>query len=237
MRTGPGCIGGTCWASGALWHRLRRRADRAAAALPSSLRRSATRGIRASPCPRHAPAPAGAWDRARSARPRARNMQVYGILDAHADFLLARARNRITSRLARRATSPASRAPARGRPAPYPARVAQETPARQPGRPYPPAAAAESFWPAQATVLAAIALQLLLPRATRRGTAVAAAGARGRAADRPLARDPAPARARAHGAPPRRAHDHGDRERRQHLLAGRADATCSCATTSPTVAS
>jgi uncharacterized membrane protein len=40
--------------------------------------------------------------------------------------------------------------------------VAQETPA-QPGRPYPPAPAAESFWPAQATVLAAIALQLLLP--------------------------------------------------------------------------
>jgi uncharacterized membrane protein len=34
---------------------------------------------------------------------------------------------------------------------------------RPPGRPYPPAAAAESFWPAQLTVLAAIALQLLLP--------------------------------------------------------------------------
>jgi hypothetical protein len=33
----------------------------------------------------------------------------------------------------------------------------------QPGRPYPPPAATEPFWPAQATVLAAIALQLLLP--------------------------------------------------------------------------
>jgi uncharacterized membrane protein len=31
------------------------------------------------------------------------------------------------------------------------------------GRPYPPPAAAEPFWPAQLTVLAAIALQLLLP--------------------------------------------------------------------------
>jgi uncharacterized membrane protein len=35
--------------------------------------------------------------------------------------------------------------------------------ARPPGRPYPPDAAPEAFWPAQATVLAAIALQLLLP--------------------------------------------------------------------------
>jgi uncharacterized membrane protein len=33
----------------------------------------------------------------------------------------------------------------------------------QPGRPYPPPPAAEPFWPAQATVLAAIGLQLLLP--------------------------------------------------------------------------
>lgn len=32
-----------------------------------------------------------------------------------------------------------------------------------PGRPYPPPAAPEPFWPAQATVLAAIALQLTLP--------------------------------------------------------------------------
>ena len=32
-----------------------------------------------------------------------------------------------------------------------------------PGRPYPPPAAPESIWPAQATVLAAIGLQLLLP--------------------------------------------------------------------------
>jgi uncharacterized membrane protein len=32
-----------------------------------------------------------------------------------------------------------------------------------PGRPYPPPAASEPFWPAQATILAAIALQLLLP--------------------------------------------------------------------------
>jgi uncharacterized membrane protein len=41
--------------------------------------------------------------------------------------------------------------------------VAQEAAARPPGRPYPPAPAAEAFWPAQLTVLAAIALQLLLP--------------------------------------------------------------------------
>jgi uncharacterized membrane protein len=41
--------------------------------------------------------------------------------------------------------------------------VAQEPAARQTGRPYPPAPAAEPFWPAQATVLGAIALQLLLP--------------------------------------------------------------------------
>jgi uncharacterized membrane protein len=34
----------------------------------------------------------------------------------------------------------------------------------QPPRPYPPPAAAEPFWPAQATILAAIALQLLLPK-------------------------------------------------------------------------
>jgi uncharacterized membrane protein len=40
--------------------------------------------------------------------------------------------------------------------------VAQE-PSPQPGRPYPPPAAAEPFWPAQLTVLAAIGLQLLLP--------------------------------------------------------------------------
>jgi len=40
--------------------------------------------------------------------------------------------------------------------------VAQEYPA-QPGRPYPPPPEAEPFWPAQATILAAIALQFLLP--------------------------------------------------------------------------
>ncbi len=40
--------------------------------------------------------------------------------------------------------------------------MAQE-PSPQPGRPYPPPAAAEPFWPAQLTVLAAIGLQLLLP--------------------------------------------------------------------------
>jgi uncharacterized membrane protein len=34
----------------------------------------------------------------------------------------------------------------------------------QAGRPYPPPAAAEPFWPAQLTVLAAIAIQLLLPK-------------------------------------------------------------------------
>jgi uncharacterized membrane protein len=41
--------------------------------------------------------------------------------------------------------------------------VTSETQARPPGRRYPPAPAAEAFWPAQATVLASIALQLLLP--------------------------------------------------------------------------
>ena len=34
----------------------------------------------------------------------------------------------------------------------------------QPSRTYPPPAAAEPFWPAQTTILAAIALQLLLPK-------------------------------------------------------------------------
>ncbi|HEV2945122.1 MAG TPA: hypothetical protein VGX26_08420 [Solirubrobacteraceae bacterium] len=38
-----------------------------------------------------------------------------------------------------------------------------QTPPAQPGRPYPPPPASEPFWPAQMTVLAAIALQLLLP--------------------------------------------------------------------------
>lgn len=40
--------------------------------------------------------------------------------------------------------------------------MAQEA-STSPGRPYPPPPAAEPFWPAQATVLAAIGLQLLLP--------------------------------------------------------------------------
>jgi uncharacterized membrane protein len=40
--------------------------------------------------------------------------------------------------------------------------VAQEF-AAQPGRPYPPPPEAEAFWPAQATILAAIALQFALP--------------------------------------------------------------------------
>jgi len=40
--------------------------------------------------------------------------------------------------------------------------VAQE-PSARPGRPYPPPPAAEPFWPAQATILIAIGLQLLLP--------------------------------------------------------------------------
>jgi uncharacterized membrane protein len=40
--------------------------------------------------------------------------------------------------------------------------LAQEAP-NLPGRPYPPPPAAEPFWPAQATILAAIGLQLLLP--------------------------------------------------------------------------
>jgi uncharacterized membrane protein len=41
--------------------------------------------------------------------------------------------------------------------------VAQEPFAAQSGRPYPPPPASEPFWPAQATILVAIALQLLLP--------------------------------------------------------------------------
>ena len=41
--------------------------------------------------------------------------------------------------------------------------MAQEPFAAQPGRSYPPPPASEPFWPAQATILAAIALQLLLP--------------------------------------------------------------------------
>jgi uncharacterized membrane protein len=41
-------------------------------------------------------------------------------------------------------------------------RVAAE-PSAQSGRPYPPPPAAEPFWPAQGTILAAIGLQLLLP--------------------------------------------------------------------------
>jgi uncharacterized membrane protein len=41
-------------------------------------------------------------------------------------------------------------------------RVAQES-SPQPGRPYPPPPAPEPFWPAQATILAAIGLQVALP--------------------------------------------------------------------------
>jgi uncharacterized membrane protein len=44
----------------------------------------------------------------------------------------------------------------------YALTVAQES-SLQPGRPYPPPPAAEPFWPAQATVLAAIVLQVSLP--------------------------------------------------------------------------
>jgi len=40
--------------------------------------------------------------------------------------------------------------------------VAQES-SPQPGRPYPPPPASEAFWPAQATILAAIGLQVALP--------------------------------------------------------------------------
>lgn len=40
--------------------------------------------------------------------------------------------------------------------------VAQET-SPQPGRPYPPPPASEPFWPAQATIVAAIGLQVSLP--------------------------------------------------------------------------
>jgi hypothetical protein len=38
-----------------------------------------------------------------------------------------------------------------------------QDPQAQPARPYPPPAASEPFWPAQVTILTAIALQLLLP--------------------------------------------------------------------------
>lgn len=41
--------------------------------------------------------------------------------------------------------------------------MAQE-PTRQVGRPYPPPAASEPFWPAQLTILAAIGLQVALPK-------------------------------------------------------------------------
>jgi uncharacterized membrane protein len=56
-----------------------------------------------------------------------------------------------------------------GRPEPYPAPVDQASPASSPaplppGRPYPPPPASEPFWPAQATILAAIALQVSLPK-------------------------------------------------------------------------
>ena len=46
--------------------------------------------------------------------------------------------------------------------------MAQESAAR-PGRPYPPPAAPEPVWPAQATVIAAIALQLTLPQRLKAG--------------------------------------------------------------------
>jgi uncharacterized membrane protein len=46
----------------------------------------------------------------------------------------------------------------------YPAAVAAQPSSISPGRPYPPPPAAEPFWPAQATILAAIALQLALPK-------------------------------------------------------------------------
>ncbi len=48
-------------------------------------------------------------------------------------------------------------------PSPSPPPSAASPSSSSPGRPYPPPAAAEPFWPAQATILAAIALQLLLP--------------------------------------------------------------------------
>ncbi len=44
----------------------------------------------------------------------------------------------------------------------YSLSVAQET-SSPPGRPYPPPPASEPFWPAQATILAAIGLQVALP--------------------------------------------------------------------------
>jgi uncharacterized membrane protein len=64
------------------------------------------------------------------------------------------------------------------RSAPYPAPVDQASPSSPspppstspsspsslPGRPYPPPPASEPFWPAQATILAAIALQVALPK-------------------------------------------------------------------------
>ncbi len=48
---------------------------------------------------------------------------------------------------------------------------AQPAPPALPGRPYPPPPASEPFWPAQATILAAIALQLLLPSRLTAGPA------------------------------------------------------------------
>jgi uncharacterized membrane protein len=42
--------------------------------------------------------------------------------------------------------------------------VAQQSTPSQPGRPYPPPPEGEPFWPAQATILAAILLQLTLPK-------------------------------------------------------------------------
>jgi uncharacterized membrane protein len=49
--------------------------------------------------------------------------------------------------------------------------VAQAASPQPPGRPYPPPAAAEPFWPAQATILAAIGLQLALPKRLTAGPA------------------------------------------------------------------
>ena len=80
-------------------------------------------------------------------RDRADEQQVDGVLDAHA------------IRLARRAASGADHL----RPAPYPCRAWPQEASALPGRPYPPPPPAEPFWPAQATILAAIGLQLLLP--------------------------------------------------------------------------
>ncbi len=81
---------------------------------------------------------------------------VNGIVDAH-----------ITQASARVSSSPPRREPAKAAitsGAPPTLSLVEQAASVQPGRPYPPRASPESFWPAQLTVLATIALQLALPQ-------------------------------------------------------------------------